>query len=72
MGIIAKDGRGVMSEVLVVASKVKKYIKDKAGMNTSGTVMEALTKLVERECQKAIEHAQQDKRKTVMDRDFTP
>lgn len=59
-----------MSEVLVVASKVKKLIKDKAGMNTSGAVMEALTKVVERECQKAIEKAQADKRKTVMDRDF--
>lgn len=59
-----------MSEVLVVSSKVKKLIKDKGGMNTSGSVMEALTKLVERECMKAIEKAQQDKRKTVMDRDI--
>jgi histone H3/H4 len=59
-----------MSEVLVVASKVKKLIKDKSGMNTSGAVMEALSKVIERECLKAIEKAQQDKRKTVMDRDF--
>jgi histone H3/H4 len=59
-----------MSEVLVVASKVKKYIKEKSGMNTSGSVMEALTKVVERECEKAIQTAQGDKRKTVMDRDF--
>jgi histone H3/H4 len=56
--------------VLVVASKVKKLIKDKSGMNTAATVMEALTKVVERECQKAIAKAQADKRKTVMDRDF--
>jgi histone H3/H4 len=56
--------------VLVVASKVKKLIKDKSGMNTSSAVMEALTKVVERECQRAIERAQADKRKTVMDRDF--
>jgi len=61
-----------MSEVLVVASKVKKLIKDKGGMNTSGAVMEALTKVIERECQRAIEKAQADKRKTVMDRDFEP
>lgn len=59
-----------MSEVLVVASKVKKLIKDRAGMNTSASVMEALTKVVERECARAIERAQADKRKTVMDRDF--
>jgi histone H3/H4 len=60
-----------MSEVLVVASKVKKLIKDKSGMSTSATVMEALTKVVEAECEKAIEKAQADKRKTVMDRDFS-
>ena len=59
-----------MSEVLVVASKVKKYIKEKAGMNCSGTVMDALTQVVQRECDKAIASAQGDKRKTVMDRDF--
>lgn len=59
-----------MSQVLVVASKVKAYIKEKSGMNTSSTVMEALTRVVERECEKAIERAKNDKRKTVMDRDF--
>lgn len=59
-----------MSEVLVVASKVKKLIKDKSGMSTSASVMETLSKVIERECQRAIENAQTDKRKTVMDRDF--
>lgn len=59
-----------MSETLVVVSKVKKHIKDKAGMNTSATAMDALTKIVERECSKAIENARSDGRKTVMDRDF--
>ena len=63
-------GEGSDVKVLVVASKVKKLIKDKSGMNTSGTVMEALTKVIERECSRAIERAQADKRKTVMDRDF--
>ena len=57
-------------ESLVVVSKVKKYIKDKSEMNTSGAVMERLTQLVERECEKAIENARRDNRKTVMDRDF--
>ena len=59
-----------MSDNLVVASKVKKFIKDSAGMSTSAAVMDALTKVVERECAKAIENARRDRRKTVMDRDF--
>lgn len=58
-----------MSQVLVVASKVKAYIKEKSGMNTSAAVMEALSKVVEKECDKAIENAKDEKRKTVMDRD---
>lgn len=60
-----------MSEVLVVSSKVKAYIKAHSGMNSSATVVEALSKIVERECHKAIENAKKDKRKTVMDRDFS-
>jgi histone H3/H4 len=60
-----------MSQILVVASKVKTYIKEKSGMNTSATIMEALSKVVERECDKAIEHAKNEKRKTVMERDFS-
>ncbi|MBI4367202.1 MAG: hypothetical protein HY543_10320 [Deltaproteobacteria bacterium] len=61
-----------MSDVLVVASKVKQYIKDKAGMNTSATAMEALTGIVKKCCDEAMERARQDGRKTVMDRDFGP
>jgi histone H3/H4 len=60
-----------MSQILVVASKVKAFIKEKSGMNTSASVMEALSKVIERECEKAIENAKRDKRKTVMDRDFS-
>ena len=59
-----------MAEVLVVASKIKKYIKDKAGMNTSGNTMDALTQLVTRALDQAIENAKSDGRKTVMDRDL--
>lgn len=59
-----------MNEVLVVASKVKKYIKDKSDMNTSASVMEELTKVVTKACDDAIERAKNDKRKTVKDRDF--
>lgn len=59
-----------MSQILVVASKVKTLIKEKSGMNTSASVMEALSKVIEHECEKAIESAKSEKRKTVMDRDF--
>lgn len=59
-----------MSETLVVVSKVKAFIKKNADMNTSASAVEALTKIVENACMKAIEHAKNDKRKTVMDRDF--
>ncbi len=59
------------NEVLVVASKIKNYIKDKGGMNTSAAVMDSLSALVKNMCDKAIEKAQSEKRKTVMDRDFS-
>jgi histone H3/H4 len=59
-----------MSDTLVVVSKVKTFIKNNGGMNTSGSVAGVLTKVVERECLKAIENAKADGRKTVMDRDF--
>lgn len=59
-----------MSENLVVVSKVKKYIKNKAGMNTSASVMDQLSKIVEKEIEKAVQNAKGDNRKTVMDRDF--
>lgn len=59
-----------MAENLVVVSKVKKMIKDKSGLNTSSNVMDKLTEIIEKECGQAIENAQRDGRKTVMDRDF--
>ena len=57
-------------EILVVVSKVKKKIKESSGMNTSASAMDALTKIVERECEKAVNNAKADDRKTVMDRDL--
>lgn len=57
-------------EILVVVSKVKAFIRKNSEMNCSASVMEQLTKIVEKECLKAIEHAKSDGRKTVMDRDF--
>ena len=59
-----------MSDTLVVVSKVKAYVKSHSQMNTSASAISALTKIVESECQKAIENARKEGRKTVMDRDF--
>lgn len=58
-------------DVLVVVSKLKNYVKSKAGMNTSGNVAPTLSDIIRRLCDDAIERARQDGRKTVMDRDFT-
>jgi histone H3/H4 len=60
-----------MSDLLVVASKVKQYIKEKSQMSTSASTLEALTSIVKSTCDQAIARAQADGRKTVMDRDIT-
>lgn len=59
-----------MSETLVVVSKVKKYIKDKAGLNTSQETIDRLSYAVIRLIERGIENAQADKRKTVLGRDI--
>ncbi len=58
------------NEVLVIVSKLKNYIRSAAGMNTAGNVAPALSDLVRKMCDQAIENAKADRRKTVMDRDF--
>jgi len=57
-------------EVLVVASKLKNYIREKSGMKTSGNVLEVLSDRIRRMCDDAIASAERDGRKTVLDRDF--
>ncbi|MCB0324117.1 MAG: hypothetical protein KDD69_11115 [Bdellovibrionales bacterium] len=58
-------------DVLVVVSKLKNYIKENGEMNTAGNVAPALSGIVRSLCDKAIENAKSDGRKTVMDRDFS-
>lgn len=57
-------------DVLIVTSKLKKYIKARSGMNTSDGVMDVLSDRVRTLCEDAILRAREDGRKTVMDRDF--
>ncbi len=56
-------------EVLVVASKIKNYIRERSGMNTSAGVLDALSDRLRAMCDQAIENARRDGRKTVKDRD---
>jgi hypothetical protein len=56
-------------DVLIVVSKMKKYIKDRSGMNCSDAVADMLSEHVRAVCDESIRIAAQDGRKTVLDRD---
>jgi histone H3/H4 len=60
-----------MADVLIVSSKVRKFISEKAEFNTSAEFLEALSKQVELVCLDAIEKAKAGKRKTVKARDIS-
>jgi len=59
-----------MANVLVVTSKVKKYIKEKSGCNTAGNTIDVLSEAIEKLCEKGMESAKAEGRKTVMPRDI--
>jgi histone H3/H4 len=68
----AQEERGESgSDVLIVVSKLKKYVRDRSGMNTSDAVTAILSDHVRDLCREAIRQAGQDGRRTVLDRDFT-
>lgn len=58
------------NETLVIASKVKAYIKAHGGLKCSASVIEALSDKVRALCDAAVQSAQADKRKTVQDKDI--
>jgi hypothetical protein len=58
------------AEILVVVSKLKAYVREKSGMNTSDAVAELLSARLRALCDEAIRSAQRDGRRTVMERDF--
>jgi hypothetical protein len=60
---------GYDRDMLIVVSKLKKYIKDRSGMNTSDAVGEVLSDHVRLLCDDAIRAAGTDGRKTVLERD---
>ena len=59
------------NETLVVASKVKNYIKKAGGLNCSAKVISVLSDKVVELCDAAIENAKSSKRKTVLEKDIS-
>jgi len=67
---VLHDRARIPREILVVASKLKAYIRARSDMNTSDAVLEVLSERLRDLCDGAIHHAAASGRKTVMDRDF--
>ena len=63
---VATDDR----EILVVASKIKAYIRARAGYNTSDGVMPVLSDAIRKLCDEAIRNARRAERRTVMNPDI--
>lgn len=57
-------------EVLVVVSKLKGFVKETTGLNTSADVIPVLSDYIREICLKAAQNAHRDERKTLMARDF--
>lgn len=52
-----------MAETLVVVSKIKKFIKEKAELSTSAGAIDKLSEIVEKECLKAAQKSKRSKQK---------
>jgi histone H3/H4 len=63
------DDDSLPKDVLVVVSKLKKYVKARSEMKTSDTVIPVLSEELRRICDRAIRVAAQNGRKTVLDRE---
>ena len=68
----SRSGRSSESQaVLIVASRLKQYVKAVSGYNTSDGVLDPLTQIVQEEIGKAIEKARAEGRRTVLGRDVS-
>lgn len=56
-------------EILVVASRLKAYVRAQSGFSTSDAVLPVLSQAIREICDQAIEEARRAERLTVMDRD---
>lgn len=64
------DSDDLPRDILVVVSKLKKYIRQRSGMSTSESVLEPLSDRLRALCNEAIRNAGKDGRRTVMGRDI--
>lgn len=71
-GIVARllqTKNSAPKEILIVASRLKRYIKERSGLKTSDEVMEILSDRVREAADQAIRNAAQTGRSTVLKRD---
>lgn len=66
----APSATAIPRDVLIIASRLKEYIQAKSQYNTSAAVMDVLSDYVRVLCDRAIDNARAEGRKTVLDRDF--
>jgi hypothetical protein len=59
----------VDNDILIVVSKLKKYIKDRSGMSCADSVADVLSEHVRAICDESIRAAGRAERKTVLERD---
>lgn len=64
-----KKTEDVPREVLIVASRLKDYVRAKSGYNTSDRVLDPLSEIVRQVVDQTIENARRDGRMTILDRD---
>lgn len=57
-------------EILVIASRLKDYVRARSGFNTSERALGPLSEILRVSCDAAIENARREGRKTVLDRDI--
>jgi hypothetical protein len=60
----------VEDDILVVMSKLKNYVRARSGFNTSDRVAGPLSEALRLLCDRAIDKARAEGRKTLLDRDF--
>ena len=65
-----QPSEGAEREILVIASRLKAYIRERSGMNTSDGVFEKLSDHLRALAEIGMEGAAEDGRKTVLDRDI--
>ncbi len=57
-------------ETLVIASKVKAYVKEASDLRCSSSVIDLLSERIRLQLDEAIKQAKADSRKTLLDKDF--